>query len=164
MDHGPWTMEHGPGTIVHGAWSRDHCPWTIVHGPSFMDHRPWTMVHGPRTMDHAGYQKDAYRKMIANPYSKSSRTLVWSPFMNETQIGQMTHGPWSMDHGPNTTEIKRLAKTETTRYTHVDKTVNVKPGKTSLSCLLKLSMSRKDRTSQSIQAIFRKCAVNNMQE
>ena len=64
MDHGPWTMVHGPGsnpwtiigpwTVLHGPWSMDrtivhgHAPWTMVHvhGPWSVAHGLWPMVHG----------------------------------------------------------------------------------------------------------------------
>ena len=43
----PWSMAHGPWTMVQGPWSMDHGPQTMVHGPWSMDHDPWAMVHGP---------------------------------------------------------------------------------------------------------------------
>ena len=38
MDHGPWSIDRGPRTMVHGSWSLDHGPGTMVHGPWSMDH------------------------------------------------------------------------------------------------------------------------------
>ncbi len=35
-----------------GPWSMDHGPWTMVCGPCSMDHGPWTMVRRPWSMDH----------------------------------------------------------------------------------------------------------------
>ena len=36
----PWSMDHGPFTMVHGPWSVHHGPWAMVR-------EPWSMGHGP---------------------------------------------------------------------------------------------------------------------
>ena len=52
----PWSMVHGPWSIITEPWSMVHGPWSmVVHGrpwSSMVVHDPWSMVHGPWSMVH----------------------------------------------------------------------------------------------------------------
>ncbi len=74
MLHGPWSMDHGPSTILLRPGPMDHCLQTTVHGPWSMDHGPWAMVHGPWTVDHGFFGCASVKALHSDPNGNADLT------------------------------------------------------------------------------------------